>query len=238
VPTLLWNKMIHPLLPFPIKGVIWYQGESNADRMPDAAAYPELFAAMIRSWREEWRQEDLPFLWAQLANFMEVNDDPSAESNWAVLREAQSAALALPHTGQAVLIDIGEADDIHPRNKEDVGRRLALAARKIAYGEDVVFSGPTFRTCEFRDGRATVSFDHVGSGLITRGDAPRGFAVAGPDGRFVWANARIDDDRVVVWSDAVPDPVAVRYAWANNPASANLYNAEGLPAGPFRTDRW
>ena len=238
VPTLLWNKMIHPLLPFPIKGVIWYQGESNADRMPDAVAYPELFAAMIRSWREEWRQEDLPFLWAQLANFMEVNDDPSAESNWAVLREAQSAALALPHTGQAVLIDIGEADDIHPRNKEDVGRRLALAARKIAYGEDVVFSGPTFRTCEFRDGRATVSFDHVGSGLITRGDAPRGFAVAGPDGRFVWANARIDDDRVVVWSDAVPDPVAVRYAWANNPASANLYNAEGLPAGPFRTDRW
>ncbi|UCG85436.1 MAG: beta galactosidase jelly roll domain-containing protein [Gemmatimonadota bacterium] len=238
VPTLLWNQMIHPLLPFPIRGFIWYQGESNAGGMADALAYAELFAGMVRSWREEWQHGDLPFFWAQLASFMAVEDDPSAESNWAVLREAQSAALALPNTGQAILIDIGEADDIHPRNKQDVGRRLALAARKVAYGEDVVHSGPTFRECEFHDGRATISFDHVGSGLVARGGALRGFAVAGPDGRFVWANARIDGERVVVWSDSVSDPAAVRYAWADNPAAANLYNAEGLPAGPFRTDRW
>jgi sialate O-acetylesterase len=206
--------------------------------MADAVAYGELFAAMIQSWREAWQHGDLPFFWVQLANFMAVNDDPPAESNWAVLREAQSAALALPNTGQAIIIDIGEADDIHPRNKQDVGGRLALAARKVAYGEDVVYSGPTFRECEFRDGRATIWFDHVGSGLVARGGALRGFAVAGPDGRFIWADARIDGDRVVVWSDSVSDPAAVRYAWANNPAAANLYNAEGLPAGPFRTDRW
>jgi sialate O-acetylesterase len=238
VATLLWNKMIHPLLPFPIKGVIWYQGESNADRMADALAYDELFTGMIESWREEWQRGDLPFFWAQLANFMAVEEDPNAESNWAVLREAQSAALTLPNTGQAILIDIGDADDIHPRNKHDVGRRLALAARKIAYGEDVVYSGPTFRECEFRDGRATISFDHVGSGLVARGGELRGFAVAGPDGHFVWANAGIDGDRVVVWSDAVSNPVAVRYAWASNPDAANLYNKDGLPADPFRTDRW
>ena len=238
VPTLLWNKMIHPLLQSPIKGFIWYQGESNADRMADALAYAELFSGMIQSWREEWQQGDLPFFWAQLASFMAVDDDPSAESNWAVLREAQSAALALPNTGQAILIDIGEADDIHPRNKQDVGRRLALAARKIAYGEDLVYAGPAFRECEFREGRAAVSFDHVGSGLIARGGELRGFALAGADKRFVWADARIDGDRVIVWSDSVADPVAVRYAWANNPPAANLYNVEGLPAGPFRSDRW
>ncbi len=237
VATLLWNKMIHPLLPFPIKGVIWYQGESNADRMADAEAYTELFGDMIQSWREQWGQGDLPFFWAQLANFMAVDEDPNAESNWAVLREAQSAALALPNTGQAILIDIGEADDIHPRNKLDVGRRLALAARKIAYGEDVVYSGPTFRECDFEDGSASISFDHIGSGLVARGGALQGFTVAGPDGRFVWADARIDGDRVIVWSDSVPYPAAVRYAWGNNPQGANLYNVEGLPAGPFRTDR-
>ncbi len=237
VPTLLWNKMIHPLLSFPIKGFIWYQGEANADRMEDALAYDKLFTDMIRSWREEWQQADLPFFWAQLASFMAVEGDPNAESNWAILREAQSAALALPNTGQAILTDIGDADDIHPRNKYDVGRRLALAAGHIAYGEDVVYSGPVFRECEFGDGRATISFDHVGGGLVARDGALRGFAIAGPDGRFVWADARIDGNRVVVWSDSVPDPKAVRYAWANNPAAANLYNAEGLPAGPFRTNR-
>jgi sialate O-acetylesterase len=237
VPTLLWNKMIHPLLRFPVKGFIWYQGESNADRKTDAQAYADLFVNMIQSWREEWQQGDLPFFWAQLANFMAVDDDPNAESNWAFLREAQSAALSLPKTGQAILIDIGEADDIHPRNKLDVGRRLALAARNIVYDEDVVYSGPTFRECEFQDGRATISFDHIGSGLVARGGAPRGFALAGPDGRFVWADARIEGDRVVVWSDSVAEPAAVRYAWADNPASANLYNVEGLPAGPFRTGR-
>jgi sialate O-acetylesterase len=238
VATLLWNKMIHPILRFPIKGVIWYQGESNADRMEDALAYDELFQDMIHSWRDAWQQDDLPFFWAQLASFMAVDDDPNAESNWAVLREAQSAALALPNTGQAILIDIGEADDIHPRNKQDVGHRLALAARKVAYGEDVVYSGPTYRDCEFSAGQANISFNHRGGGLVARGEELRGFAVAGPDRHFVWAQARIDGDRVVVWSDAVPNPVAVRYAWANNPEAANLYNAEGLPAAPFRTDRW
>jgi sialate O-acetylesterase len=237
VPTALWNKMVHPLLPYPVKGVIWYQGESNADVMEDAVAYRELFPTMIESWRAAWGQEAMPFLWVQLANYMAPDAEPPAASNWAVLREAQSATLTLPHTGQAVIIDLGEADDIHPRNKQDVGERLARAARKVAYGEDLVHSGPTYRSYDVQDGRVIVSFDHVGGGLVARGGDLGGFAVAGPDGRFVWADARIEGDRVVVWSDEVSEPVTVRYAWGNNPEDASLYNAEGLPADPFRTDR-
>lgn len=239
VPTLLWNKMIHPLLPFPIKGVLWYQGESNASNAADAVAYERLFQQMIRHWRAAWGQGDFPFLWVQLANFMEPDDAPPAESHWATLRAAQHAALALPHTAQAVIIDIGEADDIHPRNKQDVGRRLARAARHVAYGENLVYAGPVYRSHEVRDGQVWVRFEHVGGGLETpHGASLGGFAVAGAEGRFVWAEARIEGDQVVVWSDAVPVPAAVRYAWGNNPARANLYNAEGLPAAPFRTDAW
>lgn len=234
LPTLLYNKMIHPLNDFPITGVIWYQGESNA--YPDGAyEYRQLFADLIEDWRERWGVGDFPFLYVQLANYMEADDEP-AESDWAVLRESQSAVLEVPNTAQAVTIDIGEADDIHPRNKQDVGRRLALAARHLAYDQDVVYSGPTYESHEVRDGRVEISFEHVGGGLTARGGDLRGFAIAGENGRFVWANATIEGDRVIVWSDEVPEPSAVRYAWGNNPETANLYNTEGLPASPFRTD--
>jgi sialate O-acetylesterase len=238
LPMLLWNKMIHPLQPFPVSGFIWYQGESNAGSIEDAKAYATLFIDMIKSWRAEWGQGDLPFLWAQLANYMAVDEDPPVSSSWAALRESQSAALSLPNSGQAILIDIGDADDIHPRNKQDVGKRLALAALKIAYGKNVVHSGPTYRSDEIKDSRVIVRFDHVGDGLVTRGESLSGFAIAGADRRFVWAKARIDENSIAVWSDDVPEPVAVRYAWGDNPESANLYNSEGLPASPFRTDSW
>ena len=234
VPTLLYNKMIHPMLDFPIAGVIWYQGESNAYPGQDYE-YRDLFKTMITDWRDKWNVGDFPFLWAQLANYMDADEQP-AESNWAVLRESQTAALELPATGQAVITDIGDPNDIHPRNKQDVGRRLALAARKIHYGHDVVHSGPMYASHDTRDGRIVISFDHVGGGLEVRGNELGGFAIAGDDGRFVWANATIDGDTVVVWSDDISTPVAVRYAWGDNPDRANLYNAEGLPAASFRTD--
>jgi sialate O-acetylesterase len=236
VPTLLYNKMIHPLLPYPIKGALWYQGESNA-YPGDDLRYRELFKGMIEQWRRDWRRGDFPFLFVQLAAFMAPAAEPG-ESSWALLRESQSAALALPDTAQAVTIDVGDADDVHPRNKQDVGRRLALAARSLAYREELVYSGPVYRRHEATDGRVVVEFDHVGGGLAARGGALQAFAVAGADRRFVWARAAIEDGRVVVWSEDVPDPVAVRYAWADNPEGANLYNAAGLPASPFRTDAW
>ena len=237
VRTVLYNKMIHPLLPFPVAGFLWYQGESNAGP-GEAFEYRKLFATMIRQWRGDWGRGDLPFLWVQLANFRAPADEPG-DSDWALLRESQSAALALPNTGQAVAIDIGDAADIHPRNKQEVGRRLALAARKVAYDEQLVYSGPTYRSHEVRDGRVVIAFDHVGGGLAAGGrtdDKILEFAIAGPDRRFVRAEATIEGDRVVVWSKEVPEPAAVRYAWADNPAGANLVNAEGLPASPFRTD--
>jgi len=240
VPTLLYNKMIYPLLPYPIKGALWYQGESNADNMEDAVAYRDVFTAMIEGWRADWGQGAFPFLWVQLANFHPADAEPPAQSNWAVLREAQRAALALPNTGQAVIIDIGEADDIHPRNKQDVGLRLALTARHVAYGEALVYSGPVYLSHEARGNRIAVAFDHIGRGLVAKGtgDTVGGFAIAGADHQFVWADARIEGDEVIVWSDRVPDPITVRYAWSDNPDRANLYNQEALPAAPFRTDKW
>jgi sialate O-acetylesterase len=250
MPMVLYNAMIHPLLDFPIKGAIWYQGEANANGT-DALRYRDLFAAMIRDWRAGWGVGDFPFLFVQLASFMAPSALPQ-ESDWAVLRESQSAALSLPNSGQAVIVDIGEADDIHPRNKQDVGYRLSLAARHIAYGEDLVWSGPVYREHSIQGSSVTIAFDHVGSGLraVERPtQAPRaegnaragvltGFAVAGADRRFVWADARIEGDQVIVSSPSVRQPVAVRYAWADNPVSANLFNVEGLPASPFRTDQW
>ena len=239
LPTMLYNKMIHPLLPNPVAGFLWYQGESNADA-DGALVYRDLFANMIKDWRLRWGRGDLPFLWVQLANYMAAADQPG-DSNWAKLRESQSAVLALPKTAQAVIIDIGDADDIHPQNKQEVGRRLALAARKMSFGEDVVFSGPTYRSHEVKEGRVIINFDHVGGDLVAKGNTDgklAEFSIAGADRHFVWAEATIQDNRVVVWSDEVKEPVAVRYAWADNPAGANLYNLEGLPASPFRTDSW
>jgi sialate O-acetylesterase len=236
VAMLLYNKMIYPLLPYPIKGALWYQGESNAgDR--DAFVYRDQFRQMITGWRQDWGVGDFPFLYVQLANFMAPDSLP-VESGWAMLRESQSAALTLPHTAQAVIIDLGEAEDIHPRNKQDVGLRLSLAARKVAYGEDLVWSGPVYRHHTVRAGQMVLTFDHVGSGLVAKGGVLQGFAIAGADRRFVWAQARLEGNTVVVWHEAIPDPQAVRYAWGNNPDKASLYNREGLPASPFRTDTW
>ena len=246
VPMVLYNAMIHPLFPFPIRGAIWYQGESNANAGDeDAFVYRDLFPAMIQDWRARWGVGDFPFLWVQLANYMAPDAQP-AESPWALLRESQSAALSVANTAQAVIIDIGEADDIHPRNKQDVGLRLSLAARHIAFGEDIVYSGPTYRSHRVSGRRVTIEFDHVGQGLVGSSDAGAsgpgiplgGFAVAGIDRTFHWANARIEGNTVVVSSPLVPSPLAVRYAWGNNPDRANLYNADGLPASPFRTDTW
>jgi sialate O-acetylesterase len=194
---------------------------------------------MVTDWRARWRRGDFPFLFVQLANFRSRRPEP-AESDWAELREAQARALALPATGMAVAIDIGEANDIHPRNKQEVGRRLALQARAVAYGERLVAGGPRFHSMRRRGGELLIRFDHAPSGLSVRGDELLGFQVAGKDRRWVWAEARIDPDRpnvVRVGSPAVPKPRHARYAWADNPA-ATLRNREGLPAEPFRTDDW
>ena len=234
--TVLYNKMIHPILSFPSSGFIWYQGESNAGNEEDATRYAEQFQSMITQWRTAWSNEAAPFLFVSLANFREALPEP-AESHWATLRESQSEALALPGVGQAIIIDIGEADDIHPRNKQDVGLRLALAARHLAYGEELVYSGPIYREHAIVGNEIHVSFDHVGAGLVADGAAVGGFAIAGSEGQFVWADARIEGSAVIVSHDGLRDPTAVRYAWADNPDRANLYNADGLPAAPFRTDR-
>lgn len=239
VPMLLWNQMVHPLTVQPVAGVLWYQGESNGDRMEDAEAYGGLFQSMIEGWRSAWSQPDLPFFWVQLANFHAPPTGPEDTGVWPTVRAGQSAALALPNTAEAVILDVGEAEDIHPRDKQTVGHRLSLAARALVYGEDdVVYSGPRYRDVEVADGRVTVTFEHVGGGLATRSGEPLGgFALADADGQWHWANARIEGDGVVVWSDAVDRPTALRYAWADNPTSATLVNAEGLPAAPFHVER-
>lgn len=238
IETLLYHKMIHPILNFPIKGALWYQGESNAG-WENAIAYREQFPEMIKDWRKRWNIGDFPFYWVQLANYQAAVPEPG-ESTWALLREAQNMTLKLPNTAQAVIIDIGEADDIHPRNKQDVGWRLALAARKFEYGEDLVYSGPQFQSMEAVESTLVLSFDHVGSGIFAKGNDKtlQGFAIAGADHKFYWAKATIVDDKVIVSHPKIKSPVAVRYAWADNPDKANLYNREGLPASPFRTDDW
>ncbi len=233
-PSGLYNAMIAPLVPFSIQGAIWYQGESNAGR---AYQYRKLFPAMIRSWRDSWGQGEFPFLFVQLANFMAVKDQPG-DSAWAELREAQTMTLAMKNTGMAVIIDIGEANDIHPKNKQDVGARLALWALANTYGRGVVHSGPLYKSHRVDGNKVILSFDHVGGGLLAKDGEPlKGFAVAGPDKKFVWAEAKIEGETVVVGSDQVAEPVAVRYAWADNPV-CNFYNKEMLPASPFRTDEW
>ncbi len=233
-PSGLFNAMIAPIIPYGIQGAIWYQGESNAGR---AYQYRELFPAMINSWRSHWAQGDFPFLFVQLANFMQAEDEPG-DSAWAELREAQTMALNLKNTGMAVIIDIGEADDIHPRNKQDVGKRLALWALNKTYGRNVVYSGPLYKSMEVEGNKVILQFTNIDGGLVAKGGEPlKGFAIAGEDKKFVWADARIEDNKVVVSSEKVSEPVAVRYAWADNPV-CNLYNEAGLPASPFRTDQW
>jgi sialate O-acetylesterase len=232
-PTGLYNGMILPIVPYGIRGAIWYQGESNAWR---AYQYRKLFPAMIKNWRETWQQGDFPFLFVQLANWKEVKPEP-VESDWAELREAQLMTLSTPNTGMAVIIDIGDANEIHPKNKQDVGKRLALWALARTYGKDVVYSGPIYRLMEVQGNKAILHFEDVGGGLVAKGELLKGFSIAGADKKFVWADAKIEGDTVVVSSDKVSEPVAVRYGWADNPI-CNLYNKAGLPATPFRTDIW
>lgn len=226
-PAGLYNGMIAPLKDVPVTGALWYQGESNAGR---PAGYRELFREMVRDWRETWGIGAFPFLYVQLANFDPGDDDPAS---WAPIREEQRLCLSVPNTAMTVAIDVGEWNDLHPQDKKTVGERLALGARRLAYGEDVVFSGPLNSGVERLDGALRVRFDHTGSGLVARGGELGGFEVCGADGRYVSARAVIDGDGVVVSSPEVPEPVHVRYAWRNHPADANLYNREGLPASPF-----
>jgi len=234
-PGALYNAMIAPLIPYAITGAIWYQGESNAGR---AILYRKQLPLMIKNWRDDWGQGEFPFLIVSLANFMARKDQPS-DSAWAELREAQAmTAASVPKAGLAITIDVGDAKDIHPRDKKTVGERLALAALAIAYGKNIVYSGPVFESMKIEGSSVRLTFKHVGSGLVAKGESLKGFAVAGQDRQFHWADARIEGNNTVVLScKDVPQPVAVRYAWADNP-ECNLYNKEGLPAVPFRTDDW
>ncbi len=233
-PSLLYNAMINPITPLSIKGAIWYQGENNANA---AYNYRTLFPTLINDWRGKCGYQ-FPFYWVQLANYMAKETQPE-DSKWAELREAQDMTLSLPNTGQAVITDIGDGADIHPRNKQDVGLRLALIALNKDYGKsDIVYSGPTFKKMEISGDKAIIYFDNIGKGLSVKSKYGyvEGFAIAGADNKFVWAKAYLDGDKVIVTSDKITNPVTVRYSWSNNP-DVNLFNSEGMPAAPFRTDK-
>lgn len=236
MPTLLYNGMINPIINYSILGTIWYQGEANAN---NAYKYRTRFPNMISDWRNKWENQDMGFYFVQLANFMPAKPNPGS-STWAELREAQTMTLSLPKTGMAVIIDIGEAGNIHPGNKQDVGLRLALAALHETYGKDIVYSGPVYKKMTIEGAEVSVEFDHIGGGLTINGEegVVKGFAIAGEDQQYYWADGKVVDNKIILMSDLVANPVAVRYAWADNPDTANLFNKEGLPAGPFRTDKW
>ncbi|MDF1845022.1 MAG: sialate O-acetylesterase [Rubripirellula sp.] len=235
-PANLYNGVLHPVLGYTIRGAVWYQGESNASR---AYQYRDLFPLMIQNWRDEWGQGDFSFYWVQLADFRNEVSEP-AGSDWAELREAQTMTMSrLANTGEAVITDLGEAADIHPRNKQDVAKRLARWALAKDYGYEIVFHSPMYQSMEAKGNKVAIKFDHVGGGMDTFDvREPIGFAIAGADKKFVTANAKLaGKDTIEVWSDSVTEPVAVRYAWADNPI-ANVQNKEGLPLTPFRTDDW
>ncbi len=235
-PAGIYNASIHPLFSYGIKGFVWYQGESNSQR---GYQYRTLLKSMITAWRKQWGKRSLPFIVIQLANW-ETDTNPYSPKDggcWQELREAQLMALDLPKTALVVTIDIGTVDDIHPRRKTEVGRRVALAARKIAYNQNVTYSGPLFKSMKVKNGSAVLKFSHVAEGLVAKGGALKGFELAGKDKVYHKAKARIDGKTVVVTSAAVVRPAAVRYAWDDNP-DCNLYNSAGLPASPFRSDDW
>ncbi|HEX8023229.1 sialate O-acetylesterase [Mucilaginibacter sp.] len=234
-PTGLYNTMVAPVINYTIKGIVWYQGESNTSR---AFEYGRLLKALIADWRNNWQQSNIPFIYAQLPNFNEVQYSPT-ESSLAQLRNGQLSALEVPNTGMAVTLEAGEWNDIHPLNKKTVGERLARAAEYVAYGDvNVVPSGPIYQSAKVDGNRIEVTFKNTGSGLVTGdGEELSQFAIAGADKKFVWAKAVIKGDKVLVWNDKIPAPLYVRYAWADNPEGANLYNKEGLPASPFQTDK-
>lgn len=230
--TMLYDRMLEPLAPYALRGVIWYQGEENTSR---AYQYRRLFPALIDEWRRLWDRDDMPFLYVQLTSYHKRESEP-VDSRWAELREAQLMTLSVPHTAMAVTLDIGEADNIHPANKQDVGYRLALTAMAKVYGWDVEYSGPMLRSVKKMDGRIQLTMDHAVDGLSTSdGQPPRGFEIASADGPYVWAQARIEGNTVTVWSDQVSEPATVRYGWSDNP-DATLINSVNLPASPFRTD--
>ncbi|RAV98903.1 sialate O-acetylesterase [Pseudochryseolinea flava] len=231
-PTALYNGMVGPYKDFPLKGVLWYQGESN---ISNADRYENLLRALVNGWRIAFQKNDLPVVYAQLPNFGDVSYTP-VESSWAILRAAQLNGLSMHNTAMTVNIDLGEWNDIHPDNKKSVGERMALAAQKIAYREDVVYSGPLYASHKIAGNKIVISFSHVGGGLITNdGDELSEFAIAASDKKFVRAQAKIDGDQVIVWSEVVAEPKYVRYGWSDNPDNPNLYNQEGLPASPFET---
>ncbi len=233
-PTGLYNAMVAPAINYAIKGILWYQGEANTLRPTE---YQQLLPALITDWRNKWHEGEIPFIYAQLPGFMEVSYSPE-ESKWAQLRDAQLKALSVPNTAMAVTIDAGEWNDVHPLDKKDVGDRLALGAEKIAYGDTaLVASGPLYQSAKTEGNKIEITFTSTGGGLVAKGSGDLSqFAIADQTGKYVWANAIIKDNKVIVWSDEIEHPLYVRYAWADNPEGANLYNKKGLPGSPFTTD--
>jgi len=234
-PTLLFNAMVNPLIPYAIEGAIWYQGESNAGR---AYQYRKAFPLMITDWRRHWGQGNFPFYFVQLASFNSANGNSKNGSTWAELREAQTMTLSLPNTGIAVTTDIGTSDDIHPKNKQDVGKRLAAVALHDVYKKDIVYNGPMYKSMKIEGNKMKIYFTNIGSGLMVKNDELKGFEVAGADKQFYPANAMIEGDHVIVVSDSVSKPVAARFGWTDDAGADNLFNKEGFPASPFRTDTW
>jgi len=235
-PANLFNGKIASLIPYPIKGAIWYQGESNANSPEDSKVFAFQLPLMISDWRKRWGNE-FPFAWVQLVNFQDRKSDPGAPSKWALIRESMVKALATPKTGMTVNIDIGEAEDIHPKNKQEIGRRLALWALAKVYGQKIPYSGPLYSKHEIKGDKVVVSFTHSDKGLVAKDGELKAFAIAGADKKWVWANAKIEGGKVVISHPEIKQPTAVRYGWAQNP-DCNLFNGAGLPASPFRTDSW
>jgi sialate O-acetylesterase len=238
LPTLAFNAMIKPIAGFPVKGVIWYQGESN---VPRAQQYAQTFPLLIVDWRMHWGQPALPFYFVQLASFLPLKNNSLRGSAWAELRDAQLQTLKVPKTGMVVSTDVGDANSIHPLNKQAIGHRLALHALQGVYGKsDVVASGPLYRSMRVRGRRVEISFSEIGAGLFAKDDANHlmGFTIADQSGRFLPAEARISGNIVIVHSQKIARPKAVRYGWLDNPQEINLFNRDGLPASPFRTDNW
>jgi sialate O-acetylesterase len=230
-PSWLYNGRIAPLQPYAIRGVIYYQGESN---VANAYEYQPIFSGLIRGWRQAWGEGEFPFLFVQLSA---CGEPPTRDTGWSELREAQlKTSRQVPHTAMIVTTDVGDCKDIHPKRKAPVGARLALAARAIAYGEHIEYSGPIYESMKVNGDRVTLNFQHVGGGLVAKDGELKGFTIAGADQKFVSAHAEIKGDQVIVWSADVKEPVAVRYGWADCPLEINLSNKEGLPASPFRTD--
>jgi sialate O-acetylesterase len=236
-PTLLYNAMISPLIPYAIRGALWYQGEANAGR---AYEYRSSFPLMITDWRHQWGQGNFPFYFVQLASFGADNGDSEHGSSWAELREAQTRTLSLANTGMAVTTDIGESHDIHPKNKQDVGKRLAAIALDNVYGQTMEYSGPVYQSMKTEGNRIVLSFTHTGTGLQVKDKYGyvKGFEIAGKDQKFHYAKAYADGNRIVVFNDMVTDAIEVRYAWSDDAGDANLFNNEGFPTVPFRTDQW